>query len=179
MNEPLTLQDHYLTLGVAITATSEELRERFRYLSFLYHPDRIPEGKFRQMAEQDFAKLSGAYHVLIDPDQRADYDRQKREHDLAEESWQAAYNSRSAAWTEATQQRTHQPPPTTPVDRPPAPTVANNRAYWVFSVIILYVFPVLMALWVYVYLRWDIFLVVLLAFTWSFGLNRLIKFSQK
>jgi molecular chaperone DnaJ len=65
--------DHYTFMGVARTATSDEIQKAYRKLAKTYHPDRNPGDK---EAEANFKLLSAAYEVLSDPTKRAEYDRQ-------------------------------------------------------------------------------------------------------
>jgi molecular chaperone DnaJ len=65
-------QDYYELLGVARTATPEEIRKAFRTLALKYHPDRNPGNK---EAEQKFKKISQAYDVLSDAEKRKQYDQ--------------------------------------------------------------------------------------------------------
>lgn len=65
-------QDLYALLGVAKTASAEEIKSTFRKNALKYHPDRNPGDK---AAEEKFKELSRAYEVLSDPEKRAAYDR--------------------------------------------------------------------------------------------------------
>jgi molecular chaperone DnaJ len=64
-------QDYYDVLGVARTASADELKKAFRRLAMQFHPDRnsAPE------AEARFKEINEAYEVLSDPERRAMYDR--------------------------------------------------------------------------------------------------------
>jgi curved DNA-binding protein len=65
--------NHYEMLGVAKTASPDELKTAYRKAAKQYHPDLggDPE-KFKQLNE--------AYDVLSDPDKRAEYDYQLSNH---------------------------------------------------------------------------------------------------
>ena len=66
-----TKKDYYETLGVAKTATEEELKKVYRKLALKYHPDRNPGNK---AAEEKFKEISEAYAVLSDSKKRSQYD---------------------------------------------------------------------------------------------------------
>jgi len=63
--------DYYTILGVKRTAPTSEIRSAYRKLARLRHPD-VNGGSPK--AAREFALLSKAYHVLIDPQERAYYD---------------------------------------------------------------------------------------------------------
>lgn len=65
----------YEILGVPPTATAGEIRSAYRKLALQTHPDKQRNEQDRQHATQRFAKVSNAYEILSDPEQRLQYDR--------------------------------------------------------------------------------------------------------
>jgi len=68
----LAKRDYYDVLGVARSATDEELKKSYRKLALQYHPDRSPDDP---AGEEKFKEASEAYAVLSDPEKRRAYDR--------------------------------------------------------------------------------------------------------
>lgn len=66
------MADHYETLGVARTATAEQIKSAFRKLAKEHHPDKHPGD---ETAKARFQEINSAYQELSDPDKRAAYDR--------------------------------------------------------------------------------------------------------
>jgi DnaJ-class molecular chaperone len=64
-------KDLYAVLGVAKTATTDELKKAYRKLARKYHPDLNPGNK---QAEEHFKEVSFAHDVLTDPKRRKVYD---------------------------------------------------------------------------------------------------------
>jgi DnaJ-class molecular chaperone len=64
-------KDYYKILGVARTATPDEIKKAFRKLARKHHPDMNPGDKD---AEKRFKEINEAYEVLSDPDKRQKYD---------------------------------------------------------------------------------------------------------
>ena len=65
-------KDFYEILGVAKTATAEEIKKAYRKLAIKYHPDRNPGDT---AAEEKFKEISNAYEVLSDTSKRQRYDQ--------------------------------------------------------------------------------------------------------
>ncbi|KAJ1837836.1 hypothetical protein LPJ73_007270, partial [Coemansia sp. RSA 2703] len=63
--------DHYAVLNVARTASGDEVRDAYRRLSRLFHPDRHQTAERRQWAQQQFHVIQRAYEVLGDAATRA------------------------------------------------------------------------------------------------------------
>ena len=66
-----TQTDYYEILGVARTASEQEIKSAYRKLALKYHPDRNPGDK---EAEERFKEAAEAYRVLGDPEKRQRYD---------------------------------------------------------------------------------------------------------
>ncbi len=65
-------RDYYEVLGVAKTATSDEIKKAYRKLAMQYHPDRNPGNK---EAEDKFKEATEAYEILSDEKKRSQYDQ--------------------------------------------------------------------------------------------------------
>jgi len=65
------MKDPYEILGVAQTASPEEIRKAYLRLAKKLHPDLNPGSKH---SEEGFKEVSGAYNLLSDPDKRRRFD---------------------------------------------------------------------------------------------------------
>jgi molecular chaperone DnaJ len=65
-------RDYYEVLGLARTATEQEIKSSYRKLAMQHHPDRNPGD---HGAEERFKECTEAYSVLIDGEKRQRYDQ--------------------------------------------------------------------------------------------------------
>src|SRR5271170_6978751 len=65
-------KDYYETLGVARTATADEIKKAFRKLARQHHPD---VAKNKVEGEKKFKEINEAYEVLGDAEKREKYDQ--------------------------------------------------------------------------------------------------------
>lgn len=65
-------RDYYEVLGVAKSATDEDLKKAYRKLAKQYHPDLNPNDK---VAESKFKEVNEAYAVLSDGEKRRQFDQ--------------------------------------------------------------------------------------------------------
>jgi curved DNA-binding protein len=68
----MEFKDYYQILGVARSASLDDIRKAYRKLAMQFHPDRNPGNK---AAEERFKEINEAYQVLNDAQKRAHYDR--------------------------------------------------------------------------------------------------------
>jgi molecular chaperone DnaJ len=65
-------KDYYEVLGIAKSASQDEIKKAYRKLAMQYHPDRNPGNK---EAEEKFKEAAEAYEVLSNEEKRGKYDR--------------------------------------------------------------------------------------------------------
>ncbi len=71
----MATSDHYAALGVANTATPEQIKHAYRKLARKYHPDVSKETD----AEARFKRIASAYAILHDAAKRRSYDEERRQ----------------------------------------------------------------------------------------------------
>lgn len=72
-------EDLYEILDVDENATPEEVRKAYKKLAIELHPDRFPDdAEKREEATARFGKITNAYNVLRDEEERAEYDFARR-----------------------------------------------------------------------------------------------------
>lgn len=65
------MENLYNVLGVAPTATSEEIKKAYRLLAMRHHPDRNSHSS----SEVRFNAIKSAYELLSDPKKRTEYNK--------------------------------------------------------------------------------------------------------
>ena len=66
---------HYEVLGVSATATTDQIKKKYREMARKFHPDVV---KDKAMGQKIFTQVNQAYRVLADPERRAQYDASLR-----------------------------------------------------------------------------------------------------
>ncbi|MDW8289799.1 MAG: DnaJ domain-containing protein, partial [Armatimonadota bacterium] len=66
----------YDLLEVSPNASPEVIKAAYRQLAMKYHPDKQPDARARQQAEERMKQINAAYDILSDPVRRAQYDRE-------------------------------------------------------------------------------------------------------
>ncbi len=108
----------YQTLGLARDASPEAIRERFRLVMLLVHPDRQPPGA--TWPASCAAQANRAYAILRDPQARAAFDREESAREAATKAAREAAGAKlrtpaGPAERHTTRVRPWRPPPPRPV----------------------------------------------------------------
>ncbi|KAH7615630.1 hypothetical protein Ndes2526B_g09623 [Nannochloris sp. 'desiccata'] len=70
-------KDYYVILGVDRAASAAEIRQKYKRLALLYHPDKHKSETPEEQAavEASFREVAAAFDILVDEEQRALYDK--------------------------------------------------------------------------------------------------------
>jgi len=88
--------DYYKALGVAKTATQDEIKKAYRKLARKMHPDLNPNDK---EAHKKFQQINEANEVLSDPEKRKKYDQYGKDWQHAEQFEQARQSQQRSRGT--------------------------------------------------------------------------------
>lgn len=70
------MKDYYLILRLLKNATPEQIKQKYRELAQIYHPDKLTGLSEKQKSHftEEFKEINEAYQTLSDPTQKAEYD---------------------------------------------------------------------------------------------------------
>ena len=86
------MKDPYAVLGVAPTASDDEIKKAYRRLAKKHHPDVNPGVRAH---EQRFKEITAAYDLLSDPVKRARFDRGEIDASGSERGFRASQGARA------------------------------------------------------------------------------------
>jgi hypothetical protein len=69
------MKDYYKILEVDPKATIEQIKSQYHFLIHAWHPDKFPNGEFRDKAEEKIKEINEAFSIISDPVKRENYDR--------------------------------------------------------------------------------------------------------
>ncbi|KAK9664544.1 hypothetical protein RND81_14G050200 [Saponaria officinalis] len=73
ISKPVTEMSFYELLGIPETGTLPEIKQAYKRLARVYHPDVSPPERVKEHTER-FIRIQDAYETLSDPNRRALYD---------------------------------------------------------------------------------------------------------
>ena len=89
------MTDYYATLGIAKSATGEDIKKAWRRAAQRFHPDATHDSTTASL----FMKVKEAYETLSDPDKRVVYDRKlEAERRTREKATPEAYSIKDLPW---------------------------------------------------------------------------------
>jgi uncharacterized protein YjbI with pentapeptide repeats len=71
------MKNYYEILGLPQDASFEDIKSKYHYLVFVYHPDRFSDPTFKKKAEEDLKEINIAFEVLSNPESRLKYDNSR------------------------------------------------------------------------------------------------------
>jgi len=83
------MSNYYEILGIAKTASDDDIKKAYRKLSSAHHPDKhssLPEAE-KKVHEEKFKRAKEAYEILSDAKKRAVYDRGGNPNDQRQQEW--------------------------------------------------------------------------------------------
>src|SRR6185369_1152582 len=69
------MMDYYEELGIDRSASPDEIRQAYRQLVRILHPDHCHDDQLRPLAELQMKRLNAILRVLTNPGERESYDR--------------------------------------------------------------------------------------------------------
>ncbi|KAJ1935072.1 hypothetical protein EC988_008602, partial [Linderina pennispora] len=67
--------DYYAVLNLPRSASTDDVRDAYKRLSRVFHPDRHRQAERREWAQRQFHVIQRAYEILTDPYRRAAFDQ--------------------------------------------------------------------------------------------------------